>query len=109
MQQRASHPPALRAVATIPARRYSVRQTVIARADSGYGMLRAGEKSTHHAKPSSSPAQSWSVMQMVLSRFPQTPRCSRKLRGNFRADAPCGVACATSIYLCPVGLPASPA
>jgi len=49
-------------------------RTVIVRADSGYGMLRAGEKSTHHAKPSSSPAQPWSVMPTVLPRFLQTPR-----------------------------------
>ena len=37
-------------------------------------MLRAGEKSTHHAKPSSSPAQPWSLMPTVLPRFLQTPR-----------------------------------
>ena len=51
-------------------------------------MLRAGEKSTHHAKPSSSPAQPWSVMSTVLPRFLQTPACSRNLRSQVPRQAP---------------------
>lgn|GEM_PF-4140278 len=54
---------------------------------------------TRHAKPSgSSHARPSSVMRTVIPRAMKTPRCSRKLRGNFRANAPCGVAIATSIH-----------
>jgi len=38
----------------------------------------------------------------------KTPRCSRKLRGNFRANAPCGVAIATSIHCAPSAVPGLP-
>jgi len=39
---------------------------------------------------------------MVIARAMKTPRCSRNLlEAKFRANAPNGVAIATSIYLCP--------
>ena len=47
-------------------------------------------------------------MLTAVARAMKTPRCSRKLRGNFRASAPCGVAIATSICSCPVGRPRPP-
>jgi hypothetical protein len=47
-------------------------------------------------------------MPTLIPRAMKTPRCSRKLRRNFRANAPCGVADATSIYFCPVGRPRPP-
>ena len=73
-------------------------------------MLRAGEKSTHHAKPSSSPAQPWSVMQTVVPRFLQTPRLACLLRREEQQARQRPMRCRWRdlVYLSPAAVPGGP-
>jgi len=80
-------------------------------ADGRHAVYRGHEPrqySRHGSCLRGSHAQPWSVMRSVAAHAMKPPRCSRKLRGNFRANAPCGVAIATSIYCTPSAVPGLP-
>ncbi len=63
---------------------------------------RCGRRAPSTPTAPGSHAQPPTTMTTVVARALKTPRCSRNLlEAKFRANAPNGVAVATSVYLCP--------